>query len=224
MKAGENLLRDDLVPQGVANLGEMQAVFLEQVWHGFAVLAEHGRCGVEVVKVRVLLAELADGFVGAPHPRPELPAFEARFDREEGEVGIGKFGAHFGCKGLVVSHHLSGAFAVVDVVIAGVEKDGTGFVGEHDAVEVVDRVGEFGAPKSAVEGGEIRKRLLEIPATNAGASDEENEILGWRGRLVLRLEGLDGRLPIFRFGADSGHESEKENGSDSAGWHGAKLS
>jgi hypothetical protein len=67
-----------------------------------------------------------------------------------------------GGKPLVVCDHGVGGGPERDIVVAGVEEDQAWPVGEDDAVEIAERVGEFGATEAAVDGREVGEILLKV--------------------------------------------------------------
>ena len=87
---------DFLVPDFVAGGVHVQAVFLEEVFAGFAVGVEHFLGDVQEFDVGVLLVKIADHRVGALHLRPEFEAGDAGLDADEDDFCVGEGGVDFG--------------------------------------------------------------------------------------------------------------------------------
>ena len=73
----------------------------------------------------------------------------------------------FGDEFLKVGGDDLGGFAVADVIVAGLEKNDLGLVGDEDAVGVAvgveEGVFQFRAPKTALDGSILREGFFEIP-------------------------------------------------------------
>ena len=112
----------------------MEPVFFEEVAGGWLTGFEHGGGGVEVVEALALLAEFLDGEVCLIHLGPEFPAFGTGLDGEKDDVGLGESSVDFFDEFLEIVDDDFGGLSFADVVIARIEEDGFGLIGEDDAV------------------------------------------------------------------------------------------
>jgi len=195
-----NPLEDEFVPEAVAFWREVEAVFFEEVGGGWLAGFEHGGGGVEVVETLALLAEFLDGEVCLIHLGPEVPAFGAGFDGEEDDVGLGESGVDFFGEVLEIVDDDFGGLAFADVVIARVEEDGLGLIGEDDALGEVEGIFEFGAAEATVDRDEIGEGFLEVPEADAGGADEEVGLFRWGRFFVSGFKFGDVFLPLGRGG------------------------
>ncbi len=194
-------------PEAVAFVVEVEAVGLEEFGAGLVVGAmvgsEHGGGDVDEVQARGGSAAVADEGIGGVHLGPEVPAGQAGLDGNIEDGGPGQGTADFGGEVFKVGQEHFGGFAGGDVVVAGVQDDGAGGIGEDDAVGVIFGIDEEGAAEAAVDGSEVGEGFLGIPQADAGAAYEEDRV--WRRGLlgVETGEVINIRLPALGVGVIS---------------------
>ena len=177
----------------------MRAVLDEEFRAVLALVIQKGR--EQVDKLHVLLrarqfgnqgVQGADGVeslgrgAGAPHRRhPDAV-----------DACLGQGGVDLGDEGAGGIADLFGSFAGAEVVAAGVEEDGLGRVGQHDAVGVVQHVGQSRAAETAVDHAMLRKILADIrPTPRIRPADEKDAALGRRRGGIGGFELFDRFLP-----------------------------
>ena len=78
----------------------------------------------------------------------------------------------------VVFEDLFGSLSGSDVVVAFVEDDEFGFVGQDDAMGKFDGVGGLRAAEAAVDYGQVGEGFTGSPHANAGGADKQNGVSG----------------------------------------------
>ncbi len=180
----------------------MESVFFEEVGGGWLTGFEHGGGGVEVVEALALLAEFLDGEVCLIHLGPEFPAFDTGLDGEKDDIGLGESSVDFFDEFLEIVDDDFGGLPFADVVIARIEEDGFGLIGEDDAVGEVKGILEFGAAEASVDRDEIGKGIFEVPEPDAGGADEEVGLFRWGRFFVSSFKFGDVFLPLGWLGEE----------------------
>ena len=188
----------------------MEAVFNKEIIHRLAVSAEHGRGNGEVVKLGVSLGDFLYGLICLVHFWPQIPPLETGLNGDKDDVGFWECPVNFGDKFLKVGGDDLGGLAVVDVIVAGVEKNDLGLVGDEDAVGVEKGVFQFRAPKSAVDGSILREGFFKIPHAGARGSDKEIGSFGWRALFVSCLKLRYVLFPLCGIGGERREENEEQ--------------
>jgi len=188
----------------------MELVGDEEFRAGLALGVEHRSGDVDEDAVPVFGALGGDQVVCAENVFADFRARGALFDREEDDLGLGQSGVDFGGDFLEITEDGFGGLAGLKVVFAGVDDDEARSVGENDAIDVKDAVGEFGAAEAAVDdrnAGEVGGEAA--PAPNGGATDEDDGALGGSFEGVGLSVFFDFGRPFFRGGGSVSRKKER---------------
>ena len=190
---------EDLSPDLIACIVEVEVIGVQQFFAGLAGGIESGLPEIHKVSAGVLFAERANQLIGAQDFLAVLPAFDAGFDGEEEDFAAHRKGVvDFGQKGLKVLQDGFGCFAVIQIVVTGVEDDDFWFGGLHKAFKEMHGVRKIRAAKSVIDCIELWKSGLQIPASDGGAADKDDAGCGFGALCKPGLQSRDVFVPFFR--------------------------
>lgn len=166
---------EDVSPDLIACIVEVEVIGVQQFFARLAGGIESGLPEIHKVSAGVLFTERANQLIGLQDFLAVLPAFDAGFDGEEEDFAAHRKGVvDFGQKGLKVLQDDFGRFAVIQIVVTGVEDNDFRFGRLHEAFEEMRRVGKIRAAEAMIDGIELWKSGLQIPASDGGAADKDD--------------------------------------------------
>lgn len=161
-----NMRRNQLGPQLVASVAQVQAIFDEQLAAWKLVIPEHWLPDINETLSIVGSAIRCNELVGRFHSVGQLPAVDARLDRDECKLRLGKLLVNQLNQTAKVAFYLLRRFPVGHVVVTCIEDDDTRAMLQHHLWSVISAICYVRTAETVVGGLLIGKKLWKIPITN----------------------------------------------------------